>query len=144
MARSGLKIIPEEQFGLEKLASDLQDKSIDYFFVWYKKQPIGFLKVNYEAAFADFNKKTTSELEKMYIFPQYKDKGIGKIALESVINTILRKKKKILFLDVLDTNEKAILFYEKSGFKFHSKARLKYVYFKDELKGLNRMYMELT
>jgi ribosomal protein S18 acetylase RimI-like enzyme len=52
--------------------------------------------------------------------------------------------KQILFLCVIDTNLNAIAFYEKLGFKFHSKTRLEDSYFKEELKGMNRMYLKLT
>ena len=34
-------------------------------------------------------------------------------------------------------------FYEKIGFKFHSQTQLDYPKFKEELKGMQRMYLEL-
>ncbi len=139
----GLELYLEEQFGVEKLKSDLMSPLIDYYFILLNGKVVGFLKINNNAVFERFTKSETAELEKMYIFPEFKGKGIGKDALNGVIETIRRKEKKMLFLDVLDTNKDAIGFYEKVGFKFHSKKRLKYDLFKEELKGLYCMYLEL-
>ena len=69
--------------------------------------------------------------------------GIGKLTVDEILKKAKEFGKKILFLCVLDTNKDAITFYEKLGFKFHSKTILDIPYFKDELKDMNRMYMEL-
>ena len=55
-----------------------------------------------------------------------------------IIDKLRKQKKTILFLDVLDTNESAVSFYEKLGFKFHSKTKVGDEHFKEELNGLNR------
>lgn len=140
----GLELYLKEQFGADRLNKDLKDKTIDYYFVKYGDETVGFLKINKEAEFGGFEKETTCELEKMYVDPDYKGMGIGKIALQKVMDILLQQKKQIFFLGVLDRNENAILFYEKLGFKFHSKIRLEYYYFKEELKGLNLMYLDLN
>ena len=48
--------------------------------------------------------KDASELEKMYVLPTHKGHGIGKKAFKKVVETSKERGKKILFLDVLDTN----------------------------------------
>tara|TARA_B100000809_G_C14980294_1_gene474259 strand:+ start:259 stop:417 length:159 start_codon:yes stop_codon:yes gene_type:complete len=50
----------------------------------------------------------------------------------------------VFFLSVIDTNKTAIAFYEKLGFKFHSKTILDVPYFKKELKGMHRMIKYLN
>jgi ribosomal protein S18 acetylase RimI-like enzyme len=69
--------------------------------------------------------------------------GYGKIVMNEIINRILQKGKKIFFLRVIDTNRNAIAFYEKIGFEFHSKTRLEVPHFREELRGMNRMYLKL-
>ena len=72
-----------------------------------------------------------------------KDIRVGD-GLQKVIESVRGQGMEIIYLDVLDTNESAILFYEKLGFKLHSKHRLTYKYFKEDLKGFNRMFLELN
>jgi diamine N-acetyltransferase len=69
---------------------------------------------------------------------------IGKRLLDVAFNIAGSAKKEIFWLSVIDTNREAISFYEKAGFKFHSKTKLSYPKFKEELKGMWRMYLELS
>lgn len=139
----GLKLYLEEQFSSERLNSDLKNKSINFFFIMSHKQIIGFLKVNLNADIELFNQKNNSELEKIYIHPTHQKNGIGQFAMKSIIKKIQQEKKASLFLDVLDNNQKAILFYKNLGFKLHEKIKLSYVNFKEELNSISRMVLKL-
>ncbi|MGI9551866.1 MAG: GNAT family N-acetyltransferase [Aurantibacter sp.] len=139
---NGLEWYLNKQFGDEKLKSDLKDKNVDYYLIQAKGKPVGFIKVN-NNSITNLSFEGGAELEKMYVLPKYKGLGIGKKALNEIMKITQKRGKKILFLDVLDTNKNAIAFYENLGFKFHSNTRLQLPYFKEELRGLNRMFIEL-
>ncbi len=140
----GLTLYLEEQFGTERLTADLESDFVDYYFICFQENPVGYLKINYDTKLKGFENKTVCELEKMYLLPEFKRKGIGQLALQTIKERLRQKGFGIFFLCVLDTNDHSILFYEKIGFSFHSKIRLKYIHFKEALKGLNRMYVELN
>ena len=139
---NGLELYLEKEFSDERLEIDLNNPLIAYYFIESNKKIVGFLRINYESN-PELSIEDNCELEKMYILPEYTKLGIGKAALGAVIEKIQKRGKKYLFLCVIDTNINAIAFYEKSGFKFHSKTRLEDPYFKEELKGMNRMYLKL-
>ncbi len=139
----GLELYLEEQFSTERMTQDLEDPRIGYFFICLQHKPVGFLKVNYEAPFEGFDRGTTSELEKMYISPEHKGRGLGKIALESLVGILAQKGKKVLFLCVLDSNPDGFQFYQKMGFVFQRADELKYIHFKKELRGLKFMYKSI-
>ena len=138
--KNGLEWYLNKQFGDERLKSDLTDKNVDYYLIYEKNSLTGFIKVsnNSKSSF-----KEAVEIEKMYVLPKYKGCGIGKKALNEVVKISLEREKKVIFLDVLDTNKNAIAFYQKFGFKLHRSARLQLPYFKDHLRGINRMFIEL-
>ncbi len=140
---NGLDQYLEEQFGAMPLQVDLSSDTIDYFFITFNEQRVGYLKINYHAEFDSSNHQTGCELEKMYLLPQNKSQGIGERALNALVRLLEPTPHNILFLHVLDTNKKAIRFYEKLGFIFYSKMRLDYIHFKEDLKGLNKMYIPL-
>ena len=52
---------------------------IGFYFIFYNKEPIGFLKINLEASFENFRIENTYELEKMYIFQNIKEGGLGNL-----------------------------------------------------------------
>jgi len=140
---NGLDLYLEKEFGKERLEMELKSNSIFYYYVLLNQMIVGFLKINYNPTFRISN-HNTCELEKIYILPKHKGLGIGKAALKGIIEKIRKRGHKMLFLCVIDTNIQAIAFYKKFGFNFHSKTRLNDSYFKEELKGMNRMYLDLN
>ncbi len=137
----GLDWYLDKEFGEAQLKSDLSDEHVDYFFIKSNEITAGFMKLTHNPL-PDMHIDECVELEKMYVLPSYKDKGIGSRALREIIKISQNKGIKTLFLCVLDSNEKAISFYKKIGFKHHSKFRLDLPYFKDELRGIFRMTMK--
>lgn len=140
--KNGLEWYLNKQFGDDKLNADLVDKYIDYYLIYKKFNLVGFMKINNNLILNPLFKEA-AELEKMYILPKYKGLGIGKESLNEVIKITIERGKKILFLDVLDTNKSAFSFYQKLGFQFHSRIRLEVPNFREEFRGMNRMYLKL-
>ena len=139
----GLEWYLDKEFSEERLISDLSDKNIEYYFIDNKGKRVGFIKIRNNSS-SVFNIENSVELEKIYVLPECKGMGIGKLALNEIIKKIEERGKRNLFLCVIDTNENAIAFYEKLGFKFHSKTTLDIPYFKEELKVMKRMVKELN
>lgn len=113
----------DKEFSKERLASDLADKNAKYYFIEHELKVVGFIKIrNY--SITDSSIENSVELEKIYVLPKCKGMGIGKLALNEIIKRNEERGKKNLFLSVIDTNINATAFYEKLGFKFHSKTTL--------------------
>ena len=140
---NGLSWYLDQQFGHTRLKLDLRDKNIDYYFITLRNELVGFAKVNY-GLHLHVPFENSAELEKIYVLPGQKGTGVGTFALEKIINMARAKHKEVFFLYVLDSNPEAISFYSKLGFIFHEKIRLELPYFKDTLRGLDRMYLELA
>ena len=64
--------------------------------------------------------------------------------MTKIIKLMQEKGKTIFFLCVIDSNKNAIAFYERLGFEYHSKTILDILYFKEDLKGMNRMCLKLS
>lgn len=142
--QNGLELYLEDQFGTKRLIQDLADPLIAYYLIKYEEKIAGFIKIKLEAALDGFETTKTAELEKFYILQEYKGLGIGKTALRMLMQFLAGLQKMQLFLCVIDTNHTAIAFYQKMGFKFHSKTELDARYFKKELKGMHRMIVNLS
>lgn len=106
-------------------------------------EPVAFMKLNLFSNLPEHDIEKGLELDKIYILPRFKGMKIGKRLLDLAFDIAKRNKKEIFWLSVIDTNVEAISFYEKIGFQFHSKTQLDYPKFKEELKGMWRMYFEL-
>ena len=134
---NGLETFLEKEFNLKKIISDLKNRNIKFYFIIYKSEVIGFAKISFNVDF--FSLQNVAELDKIYVLPAYKNLGIGKFAIAELIKIIKKRSMKKLYLCVLETNISAIRFYEKMGFVFHSKTRIRAQNIKDEHKGMNVM-----
>ncbi len=140
---NGLEIYLQDQFNEERLRRELEDPDIGYYFVEDEGKIVGFAKMKWTSALPGSTADSCCELEKIYMLPAEKGKGLGRYTMEELMNQAKMKGKTIFFLCVIDTNTAAMAFYQKLGFDFHSKTRLEAPLFKEELKGMHRMYKEL-
>ncbi len=138
----GLEWYLDTEFSDKRLALDLTDKKTEYYFIEHQEKHVGFIKIKINSSSSFI--PNSVELEKIYVLPECKGMGIGKLALNDIIQKTKNSGRACVFLCVIDTNESAIAFYEKLGFKFHSKTTLDVPYFKEELKGMNRMIKNLN
>ena len=138
---NGLECYLEREFGVERLKADLANRNLAYYFIEYNQNPVGFVKVRYNAEI-NGQKNYAAELEKIYLLPEFQGKGLGKAALGKIVESVKKKGIKTLFLCVIDTNTNAIAFYKKLGFSLYGTTCLDFPYFKEELKGMYRMVLE--
>ena len=139
----GLEQYIDNVFGVDTLENELTNKNIQYYIAFIKQEPVAFMKINLFSNLPGLDMEKGIELDKIYILPELKGMKIGKRLLDVAFGIASIAKKEIFWLSVIDTNREAISFYEKAGFKFHSKTELSYPKFKEELKGMWRMYLEL-
>lgn len=135
--KGGLEWYLNNEFNDKRLTDDLSDENTTYYFIEHQDKIIGFIKIKINVSSDLFGH--SSELEKIYVLPDYKGMGLGKMALKEIVNITKNRGKESIFLCVIDSNKSAIAFYEKLAFKFHSKTTIDIPYFKEELKGMNRM-----
>jgi len=135
----GLDWYLDKEYGIEGIKSDLINSDINYFIAFFREEPAGFMKLQLNSTLANHSSTSGMEVEKLYFRPQYQRKGIGKKLVSIALVLGQKLKKEIIWLGVIDTNEKAIEFYKKMGFEIHDKIVLDIPYFKEELKGMWRM-----
>jgi len=140
---NGLTRYLEMEFGEARLQADLQDENVGYFFIQPTDEPVGFVKAKWSSPLPGLEASKTAELEKLYLLPSQKGKGLGKQALQELIDLTRSQDTEFLFLCVIDTNTAAIRFYESLGFAYHSRTRLNVPDFKEELRGMHRMILQL-
>ena len=136
--QKGIDDYLENQFGESKLIEELKNTDILYSFIFHKAEIIGFTKLNLSPKEV-FSSRYCCELEKIYLRPKYIGRGIGRIAMNDILSIAVGKAQEEIILYVIDSNEKAIRFYQGFGFKIDKKTKFLIPDFKDELRGLFRM-----
>ena len=139
---NGLDLYLENQFSHSRLKNDLSETNLAYYFVMMDEVLTGFLKVKFNVS-NDWFSESSCELEKIYILPHYKNQGLGAFAIQGLKQKAQALQQTILYLHVLDSNQEAIKFYEKLGFQSQGTHRLNVPHFKEELRGMQRLYIKL-
>jgi ribosomal protein S18 acetylase RimI-like enzyme len=111
----------EEEFSLDKLEAEVEDKNSKFYFAKLGSQVVGYLKVNIGDAQTEKIKANTLEIQRIYVLKQYQVKGIGKSLYEQAIKIAKENKVDFVWLGVWEENPKAIRFYEKLGFEAFDK-----------------------
>lgn len=81
----GLELYLDKEFGTERLIKDLNDSDTYYAFIKSEGNSIGFVKMKYLHNL-ELSEESNCELEKIYILPEAKGKGIGKLVMNQLIS----------------------------------------------------------
>lgn len=125
----------ETYFTVARFEEELRDANAWFFLIFYKEEPVGFLKLNIDNPSPDGNKNAL-ELERIYLTKAAGGKGIGTQLLYFTFNLAKRQEKEMVWLKVMDSSTGPIRFYEKMGFQICGTYRLSFPEMKQELRGM--------
>ena len=126
----------------KNLEKELNNSNARYYFVNYKQEPVGILRVILNEPLIGVKNKYATKLHRIYLSPSVQNKGIGKEIVNWVEKKLCTKQESILWLEVMDSQGVAIRFYEKLGFKIVGSFRLQFELMYENVKGMYRMVKE--
>lgn len=107
----------EQSFNAEILAAEVQHPLCQYWLAMADGQLVGYIKLNFAGAQTDLNDPASLEVERIYVHPAQKRKGIGEAMLFHAAEVAKAHQLDFLWLGVWEKNEAAISFYHKLGFQ---------------------------
>jgi GNAT superfamily N-acetyltransferase len=116
--------INEFAYPVLKIKSELENEKCLHYIAYINNEPVGYLKINIDAAIEGGNKKEGIELERIYIDTTAVNKGLGTYLMNFIFDIAKSNQKKYIFLKALDTAQLAMQFYAKMGFELVSFFRL--------------------
>ena len=106
----------EEDFSIEKLAAQLDDKNSESYFAIFNNQVIGHLKLNFGPSQTELKDDKALEIERIYVLQEFHGKKIGQLLCEKAIQIAKQANMDYVWLGVWEENPRAISFYKKNGF----------------------------
>ena len=100
-----------------KLAKSIRKVNNIYFLVWYEGQAVGFAKVRKFSLNPHLALPVQMELQKIYILPEFQGTGAGSLLMLAIKEFAREISPDYIWLDTHTSNEKAIRFYERNGFR---------------------------
>lgn len=111
----------DENFGTRKLMDELRDSNSFFYFAYWDKELVGYMKLNLAPSQTDIKDEDSLEIERFYVVKRFQRKKIGSKLMEMAIEVAKELNKNYLWLGVWEENHKAQRFYRYAGFKFFGK-----------------------
>lgn len=106
----------EEGFSLEKLTSELNNKSSEFYFASLDNKVIGYLKLNFGQSQTELKDDKALEIERIYVLKEFHGKNVGQLLYEKAMQIAKQENADYVWLGVWEENPRAITFYKKNGF----------------------------
>lgn len=103
-------------YTLEKLTQSLLNDYTWVYFIYYRDQIAGYLKLNSNQAQSEPMGDDYLEVECIYIRQAFKRQGLGQLLLQKAYDMAQALHKTKIWLGVWEHNPAAIAFYKKQGF----------------------------
>lgn len=111
-----LKEYLKNAYNIEQLKSEVSNSDSAFYFVYYKNELAGYLKLNVANAQSEKHDINALEVERIYIKSDFKRLGIGKYLLNYAIEYARELNKTSVWLGVWEENINALNFYKKMNF----------------------------
>jgi len=141
--QDGGKWYVKNTFNSDVLKKELTDHNAGYYFVEYKHEKIGILRIIHNIALKDILNRKATKLHRIYLDPKVHGKGIGKILMDWSTQEAIKNNSELLWLEVMDTQEQALKFYKNLGYQISSDFKLEFELMHKHLRGMHRMYLSL-
>ena len=100
-----------------KLAKSIRKENNLYLLAYVEGKPVGFAKLKKHSLNELIVSPVQMELQKIYVLAEYQGRGVGAALMNEINNLAHEERPDSVWLDTYISNEKAIHFYGKYGFK---------------------------
>lgn len=100
-----------------KITASIRKENNVYLVAVMDERPVGFAKVKKHSLNDQIEANFQMELQKLYVFPGYQGKGVGRALMKEVKRMAIEIYPDYIWLDTYISNERAIRFYERNGFE---------------------------
>ena len=105
-----------EDFSIEKLTTQLNNKNSEFYFATFDNNTIGYLKLNFGKSQTELKDDKALEIERIYVLKEYHGKNVGQLLYNKAMQIAKQTNTDYVWLGVWEQNPRAINFYKKNGF----------------------------
>ncbi|MEL7530960.1 MAG: GNAT family N-acetyltransferase [Bacteroidota bacterium] len=115
--KNDLRVYLDQTFGVAKIKQGLSKPNNCFAIAYFNDLPVGYGKLKYSSPSDFVELPALGQLQKLYVLQAFLSQKIGLQLQNFLFAEAQAKEVKSIWLSVLDTNLRAIRFYQKSGFQ---------------------------
>lgn len=128
------------QYSKENLKQELLEENSSYYFICYKNEIIGNLRIIWDKTLEGLSEEKQMKLHRLYLHEKTQGKGFGKKILNWLEEKAKEKDYKIIWLDAMNEQPQAFQFYKKLGYQYHSHTFLPFELLHDKVRKMSQVY----
>lgn len=105
-----------ENFSIEKLSKELNDKDAEFYFAKFGEKIVGYLKLNFGQSQTELQDHKGLEIERIYVTKEFHGKQFGQLLFHKALEIAKHNQCEFIWLGVWEKNLRAINFYKKNRF----------------------------
>tara|TARA_Y100000815_G_scaffold184074_1_gene167848 strand:- start:456 stop:977 length:522 start_codon:yes stop_codon:yes gene_type:complete len=106
----------DRTFSVEKIEESLKKKTNIYWLAYINRLPVAYAKLKLDSSSNFLNSGTTCQLQKIYVLRDFLSQKVGLSLQNELLNCALNSGYHNIWLSVLQSNERAMSFYQNTGF----------------------------
>jgi len=107
----------DRTFSVDKIEDSISKPNNVFWLATVDRLPVGYAKLKIHSLSSFIPSDSTCQLQKIYVLKDFLSKRIGQELQNRLLQRAKEENRKNIWLSVLNTNERAINFYYKNGFK---------------------------
>ena len=111
ISNSQIDFMLKMMYDIDTLSNQIEQLNHQIFFLYSDNIPIGFISFEH-----GYNQTSSTKIHKLYLLPETKGKGYGKLLLDFVLKRVKEENLQSIILNVNKKNP-SFHFYKKSGFE---------------------------
>ena len=123
-------------YGYENLQKELSEKDSEYYFVVFKSQYVGILKIHFDKPLEGYKRQSNVYLHRIFLGYEAQGKGVGKALFDWIEKKTKAKDRTSIWLKAMDTQQQALRFYTKLGYENVGKTILDFELIKKDFSGM--------
>ena len=106
----------DRTFSVEKIEESLQKNTNVFWLAYIDRLPVAYAKLKLDSSSNFLNSGTTCQLQKIYVLRDFLSQKVGLSLQNELLKCALNNGYHNIWLSVLQSNERAMSFYQNTGF----------------------------
>lgn len=116
-AQSDIDFYVDKKYNPDTVFNELENPDNIYHLIYHNTQPAGYSKIILNSGHSNIKNKNVTKLERLYLLKEFYELKLGKELFNFNVDLSKKNNQSGMWLFVWKGNERAIRFYEKTGFK---------------------------